>query len=63
MAAMLRVRLPAGFPMRSVKLVVGDPGAVVAEPGPSGSGAQVPGCGAAGGAGAALGQDHRRCTG
>src|SRR6266566_7767161 len=36
--------------------------AVVAEPGPSGGGAQIPGCGAAGGAGAAPGQEHRSCV-
>ena len=36
-----------------------DPGAVVAEPGLSGGRAQVLGRGAAGGAGAALGQEHR----
>jgi hypothetical protein len=36
-----------------------DPGAVIAEPGPSGGRAQVLGCGAAGGAGAAFGAEHR----
>ena len=36
-----------------------DPGAVIAEPGPSGGRAQVLGCGAAGGAGAAFGEEHR----
>src|SRR6185437_6924745 len=46
------VQLPPGVPGEQ------DPGAIVAEPGPSGGRAQVPGLGAAGGAGAALGQEH-----
>src|SRR5215472_18000706 len=47
------VQLPPGVPGEQ------DPGPVIAEPGPSGGRAQVPGCGAAGGAGAAFGQEHR----
>ena len=47
------VQVPPGVPGEQ------DPGAVIAEPGPSGGRAQVLGCGAAGGAGAALGQEHR----
>ena len=41
------VQLPPGVPGEQ------DPGAVIAEPGPSGDRTQVLGCGAAGGAGAA----------
>jgi hypothetical protein len=47
------VQLPPGVPGEQ------DPGAVVAEPGLSSRRAQVLGCGAAGGAGAAPGQEHR----
>ena len=47
------VQLPPGVPGEQ------DPGAVVAEPGPPGDRAQVLGRGAAGGAGAALGDEHR----
>jgi hypothetical protein len=47
------VQLPPGVPGEQ------DPGAVIAEPGPSGGRAQVRGRGAAGGAGAPLGAEHR----
>jgi hypothetical protein len=47
------VQLPPGVPGEQ------DPGAVIAEPGPSGGRAQVLGRGAAGGAGVARGQEHR----